>query len=387
MNDNAVTLGRIRGIRILVHWSWILIFLLVTWSLATAYLPHHFPAWPVSESWLVGAIAAFLLFLSVLIHELSHSITAQRYGVKVESITLYLFGGASDIATDMRSPRQEFWIVAAGPLSSLVLAAIFLAGHLLTPHPDWMAAILGYLGLINGLLAAFNLVPAFPLDGGRVLHSLVWKVTGDQNKALRVSTTVGGWVAWAFILIGIWEAFAGDLVGGIWLVLIGWFLHNASAAAMISTQQTATWGHLTAADVMTKVRPVTSDDRLDRAVHAMLQQDERALPVVDGDSFRGVLTVENIRQFEPEQWPATAAYRAMTPAGELGAVVPDLGIVDVLALLGRDRPVLPVLQDGQLIGLVSRTGVAEYLRLRQDLGLDSLTSSSGSPAGAGNLGT
>lgn len=384
MNDNALLLGRVRGIRILVHWSWI--FLLVTWSLATAYLPHHFPAWPVSESWLVGAAAALLLFLSVLVHEVSHSITAQRYGVKVESITLYLFGGASDIATDMRSPRQEFWIVAAGPLSSLVLAAVFLAAHLLTPHPDWMAAILGYLGLINGLLAAFNLVPAFPLDGGRILHSLVWKVTGDQTKALRVSTTVGGWMAWAFILIGIWDAFAGDLVGGIWLVLIGWFLHNASAAAMISSQGTASWGHLTAADIMTKVRPITSDDRLDRVVHQILQQDERALPVVDGDSFRGLLTVENIRQFEPEQWPVTAAYRAMTPVGELGSVTPELGSAAVLALLAHDRPVLPVLQDGRLIGLVSRTGVAEYLRLRHDLGLDSPRSTSGSPAGAGKLG-
>ncbi len=371
MQGNAISLGTIRGIKIRLHWTWAIVFLLLTWSLAEGYFPQNFRSWSAAEYWLVAAAAAILLFVTVLIHELSHSLVARAQGLPVDSITLYLFGGVSNLTHEPESAGQEFVMAAAGPLASVVLGLIFLGLYASLVVPDWLSALFGYLGTINLILAFFNLVPAFPLDGGRILRSALWGFTKNARRATRSATRMSEGVAWVFILLGIWIAFTVDLVSGLWLALIGWFVFNAA----VSYRTLSGPGPLAAlhvADVMTS-NPATipPETRVDVAVQDyLLREDERALPVMGDGRLLGLLSVSDIRHFPPEQWSTVAVWRAMTPVDRLDTVPPDAPLTDAVRLMTEHRRnELPVVQDGQLVGLLSRGKVAHYLQVRRELGL------------------
>ncbi|MHB9091687.1 MAG: site-2 protease family protein, partial [Chloroflexota bacterium] len=226
--ESSFTLGKIRGIEIGVHFTWLIVFALVTVSLALGYFPQNFPELSSTTDWLLGAAAALLLFASVLVHELSHSFVAQSKGIAVRGITLFIFGGVSNIQGEPHEARDELLIAAAGPVSSLVLGLVFAGLMSVTQGASQtLTALLSYLAVINISLAIFNLIPGFPLDGGRVFRSIVWLVTGSFEGATRIATAVGQVIAYLFIFGGLLIAFSGSFLSGIWLAFIGWFLSNA----------------------------------------------------------------------------------------------------------------------------------------------------------------
>jgi len=234
----SLRVARIAGIEISIHYTWILIFVLITWSLAAGYFPDEYPGWETATYWITALIAALLLFFSVLFHEFSHSLMARSRGLPVRSITLFLLGGISNLESEPEKPGVEFAIAIIGPLSSLALAAIFWGVLKLDWAPEGpVKATVNYLILVNILLAAFNILPGFPLDGGRVLRSLIWGVTSDLKKATNIASTIGQVFGWIMIAAGVFVALTGQLLNGIWLVFIGWFLNTSAEAALYVSER------------------------------------------------------------------------------------------------------------------------------------------------------
>src|SRR5690348_243241 len=257
MPTNAVRIGRIAGIEIRVHPSWLIVFVLVTWSLATAYFPEQDPAFTTAENWGLAAISALLLFGAVLLHELSHSVVAKQRGLGVDSITLFVFGGVSSLAGEPRRPGTQFLVAAAGPIMSLAVAAVAFALSVGLAGVSLGAAVMfRYLATVNVLLAVFNLIPGFPLDGGRVLQSLIWKATSDRVRATRIAGGVGQGVAYLFIFWGLWQMFTGNFVGGLWIAFIGWFLLSAASGTVRQLALEEQLGGLTVGEIMRR-EPIT----------------------------------------------------------------------------------------------------------------------------------
>src|SRR3990172_11916008 len=225
-------IGRIAGVEIAVHWSWLFIFVLVTSSFATGILEEFFPEWSDARRWGVGVIIAAIFFTSILLHELSHSLVAKAKGIPVKGITLFVFGGVSNLGREAQSAAEEFQVAVVGPLTSLAIGALFaiLWAALRVPAPQ-ASGIAGYLAFINGVIAAFNMLPGFPLDGGRVFRAIVWSRNQDRLAATRIASRVGEWIAYGMMALGIVYTFFGGLFSGLWFLLIGFFLRNASSAS------------------------------------------------------------------------------------------------------------------------------------------------------------
>jgi Zn-dependent protease len=236
MKRNTLSIGKIFGIPLHLDLSWFLIFALVTWSLAVSYFPSEFKNWPTYEFWIVGAFTSIFFFASVLIHELGHSVVALRYNVSVKSITLFIFGGVAQIAAEPPSAVAEFFIAIAGPLTSFLLAGLFTLLETLFSGMTPLFAGFKYLAYINLVLAIFNLIPGFPLDGGRVFRAILWGSTHSLRKATRIAAMVGQVVAFGFILLGFWQILTGNLGNGIWIAFIGWFLQSAAVSELRSQQ-------------------------------------------------------------------------------------------------------------------------------------------------------
>src|SRR3989337_386187 len=228
MNRYTISLGRILGIPISLDPSWFLIFILLTWTLASSYFPTEFRNWSAAQYWIIGAITAILFFVSVLLHELGHSVVALRYKIPVRRITLFVFGGVAQIGAEPPSALSEFWIAIAGPVVSFALAASFYLLELAFAGLAPLFALAKFLAFINGTLGVFNLIPAFPLDGGRVFRAIVWGITNNLLRATRIASAAGQIFAFLMIFYGIFLAFNDNIIGGIWLVFIGWFLNNAA---------------------------------------------------------------------------------------------------------------------------------------------------------------
>src|SRR6266511_269952 len=367
---NGLRMGRLFGINIYLDWSWLLIFLLVAWSLATQFALMH-PAWGPELAWSVAIAAALLFFASVLAHELAHSIVAQAQGIPVRNITLFLFGGVANIQQEPRSPRGEFLLAIVGPLTSLVIGVIcLLAASLFAPLPADAAmnpglvlvaltpltTVLLWLGSINIILGVFNLLPAFPLDGGRVLRAILWGATGNFRMATRWATRIGQLFAWLLIFTGIAMIFGVEvpffgtgLVGGLWLAFIGWFM---SSAARQSEQQVAVHDMLEgvpAARLMrANVPAVPPRMSVGDLVHRyVMGTDERAFPVLDGDRLLGLVTLEDIRKVAREDWDIRTVAEIMTPADQLAVVQQQDDAAAVLdKLTERNVHQVPVMSNG-----------------------------------------
>src|SRR5947207_14338893 len=228
--QSTIRIGRIAGIEIGLHYTWLFAVVLIAWSLSVGYFPSVLPALGAATYWALGILAALLLFVSVLLHELSHSLVARARGLQVDSITLFIFGGVSNLQSEALTARDEFLVAVVGPVSSLVLAGIFWLLSQGMAVSSAAAALFGYLALVNVLLGVFNLIPGFPLDGGRVFRSLVGGATGDMRRATVVAAYAGQAVGWLLILWGFVRLLSGDFFGGLWTAFIGWFLNNAAEA-------------------------------------------------------------------------------------------------------------------------------------------------------------
>ncbi len=386
----SLRLGRIAGIEIGIHYTWLLAFALIAWSLAAGFFPGAAPGHTLGAYWIAGIISALLLFVSVLLHELAHSLVAQARGIPVRSITLFIFGGVSNLEEEAERPAVEFAMAIVGPLTSLVLALIFwimfqamqpavslasffrIGGWL--PQENIVAASLFYLALINALLAAFNILPGFPLDGGRVLRSILWGASGNLVRATNIAATVGRLFGWGFIGWGVFQVlFAGDWLGGLWIAFIGWFLSNAADA---SRQEATLKEHLTGArvkDVMyVSQESISPKTTVADVVYGIFQQRfRRAVPVCQDNRPVGIVTITDLKGLPQEKWAETPVEQIMTRE-PLYSVTPEDDLNAAMKLITQhDLNQVLVLSQGQCAGLLSRADIIRYLQLSQELRMKS----------------
>jgi Zn-dependent protease len=377
---NSITLGRIGGIVVGVHYSWLWIAALVVWSLAGRYFPERHPGWETGTYWLTGAIAMLALFASVLVHELGHSLAAGLRGISVRSITLFLFGGVAHIEEDAETAGDEFAIAIAGPLTSFALAGVlWLAHRAVAPAQPAdptiggiVAAILGYLATVNVLLGVFNLLPGFPLDGGRVFRALVWSVTGNPLRATRIASYTGQGLGLLLIFLGISLVLGGIILSGIWIAIIGWFLRSAAGAEHQGKEVTEQLRGVQVAQIMDTTPVAASPDLKvqDFIVRHALQQGNRALPVTDGGRLIGIVSVTDAKEVPPEDWPSTSVAEIMTPA-PLKTIAPEAPVGTALQLLVEEAyNQLPVVKEMRLVGLLTREHILRFLHLRRTMELD-----------------
>ncbi len=371
MTKNTIPLGRIMGIPVGLDYSWFLIFALMTWSLAASYYPSEFKTWSTAEYWIVGAVTAILLFGSVLLHELGHSFIALRYKIPVRSITLFIFGGVAQIGAEPPSAAAEFWIAIAGPIVSFLLAIFF---ELLKPFVGAFSPILAlaeYLAYINGALALFNLIPGFPLDGGRVFRAIVWGLTNSLRKATVIAANVGRFVAYIFILLGVWQLFTGDFANGLWIAFIGWFLESAASAQLQQQNiQDVLAGHRVSDAMRRDFASVDTSISLEQIVNEhILGGARRSLVVKQNDQIAGLLTTHRIQSVPKTEWPTTTAAQVMIPAQEMKWVRPEDELMQALSEMDRDGVnQLPVMDNGQIQGILGRDDVISMIRTLNEFG-------------------
>ncbi|NTU78996.1 MAG: site-2 protease family protein [Chloroflexales bacterium] len=369
MKRPTIGLGRLLGIRIELDYSWFLVFALLTWSLATGYYTQSLPGTPALGTWGLGALSAVLLFGSVLLHELGHALVARRDHVPVRRITLFLFGGVAELGAEPAGPLAELRIALAGPAVSLALAVLFAVLQALA-GPTPLRALFALLASINGTLALFNLLPGYPLDGGRVVRAALWGLTHDVARATRVAARLGQGIAYLFVMLGAWEILLGNL-GGLWLALIGWFLAGAASAQV--TQQRLhdlLAGHRVAEAMSRDYTAIPGDRTLQQLVdEEVLGRTQRCFMVEQDGETLGLLTLHDITAVPRSAWPSTSAAQAMRPAALLRTTSPDADLWLALEAMQRDGVnQLPVLADHHTLGLLSRDGVITFLRTRRKLG-------------------
>jgi Zn-dependent protease/CBS domain-containing protein len=365
MNKSTISLGRILGIPIGLDYSWFLIFALLTWSLSTSYYPAEFKDWPAIQYWVVGAATAIMLFASVLVHELGHSVVSIRNKVPVRSITLFIFGGVAQIEAEPPSAIAELWIALAGPATSFALAIFFGLLQSLAGAIAPLLALFKYLAYINGSLALFNLIPGFPLDGGRVFRAVVWGITHNLRRATFVAASLGRFIAYLFIFLGVWQMFTGNFGNGLWIAFIGWFLENAAISEIRQqTLQDLLAGHHVADAMRHDYTMVKLDDTLEQLVNEhILGAGRRSLIVEQDDRVVGLLTLHTLKGIPHSNWATTTAAQAMIPTEQMKWVRPDMELKDALKEMDRDGVnQLPVMAGDQIQGVLGRDDVISLLR-------------------------
>jgi Zn-dependent protease/CBS domain-containing protein len=370
--SGSFRLGSIAGIAIYINISWLIIVVFLTISLASGWFPSTSPGYPAATYLLLGFISTILLFVSVLLHELAHSFVARARGLPVKSIVLFIFGGVSNIEQEAHSAGTEFLMAFVGPLTSLLIGALCYGLFFLTQSShSLLVPVLEYLGFVNLLLGVFNLLPGFPLDGGRVLRSIIWKITGSAYTATRAATIVGQIIAYLFILLGIWLFFTGNTFNGLWFGFIGWFLlSSAQSVRMQSSLQNnlsgVTVGQLMNPNPMTVPANISLQKLVD---DYFLPQGLRSALVLQGDQLGGLITLSDIRHVPRDQWPQQPVGFAMQPLERLHTITSQQPVSEALPLFaGQDINQLPVMQDGQLIGVLTRDAIIRALHVRQTLG-------------------
>ena len=371
MIKGSLRVARIAGIDIGIHYTWFIIFVLITWSLAVGYFPLEYPGWGELVYWLTSAAAALMLFISVLIHELAHSLVAISRGLPVKSITLFLLGGVSNLENEPEKPGVEFAIAIVGPLTSVALAGLFWAVDILGFAPAGpVKAIALYMMEINVLLAAFNILPGFPLDGGRVLRALIWGMTNDLKKATDIAAMVGQVFGWLLIGLGVFWALAGNLMGGMWLVFIGWFLNGAAEASRRDLELRSLWLNVRVANVMNNnpetVGPASPVEALVNEVY--VKKGIRVAPVVDDGRLLGIVSLADVKKLAPGEWRNTPVAKVMTSL-PLKIVRPEDDIktaVQLMAEHGLNQ--LPVVVEDRLVGLLNRADIIRYVQVHHELG-------------------
>jgi Zn-dependent protease/CBS domain-containing protein len=359
----AWRVATILGIPIRVHFSWFIVFGLITWSLSTAYFPRVAPDLPAASYWIKGVLAALLLFASVGFHELAHSLVARRYHLAIESITLFIFGGVAQMKSEPPHPRAEFMIAIAGPLSSLLLAGVFLSLSVTTA--GGIKALFAYLAQINFIVAVFNLIPGFPMDGGRVLRSILWGRRNNYFSATQTASSVGQKIAMFFIIYGVLSVFVG-LPGGLWLMLIGWFLYTAAQASYQRSTLQESLAGVAVRDVMVKdVVALTVGLSIRDAVdHYFLRYGYGGFPVMDDGNFLGFVTLKAVKDVPQDQWGTVKIGEVVAPHQKRWEIAPDDEAMKALELMLReDQGRLVVLDHGKVTGLITRNGLARYVQI------------------------
>lgn len=374
MFTRAVRLFDIFGFRIKVDPSWLLIAALVVWTLSGGYFPSHVPGLGYGDYLGLAVIAMLAFFAGLILHELAHSLVARRFGLGIGGITLFIFGGVAELDEEPASPVSEFWIAIAGPAMSLALAGLAWLTHLALEGAEVsapMQAVFEYLAVINLILAVFNLLPAFPLDGGRVLRAALWRASGDLVRATRSASTISELVAYALIALGLLSLFSGATVGGLWQILIGFFLMSAARGTYQQLLVKSALGNRTVARMMTTdVHQASPDDTLTRVVNEiMLAHAISFVPVTEGEHLLGYVDTGLVRRIDRENWDNTHVGDIFIAADDENTLHPDFpadALLQRIAKSGRRKYL--VAEKQRLLGVITLTDLLSYLAVLQDIG-------------------
>ena len=372
-----IKLGRIFGVEIGLHYSWFIIALLITFSLAGHFQTNN-PGWSDGLRWGVAIVTALLFFVSIVLHELSHAMVAKLRGLPVKSITLFALGGVAQIEKEAADAKTEFWMGIIGPITSFVIGVICLA---ITVALGWtppespqrpLPAMLMWLGYINIALAIFNMIPGFPLDGGRVLRGIVWWITGDAKRATTIAARVGQVIAFAMIIYGVMQFFQGAGFNGLWLAFIGWFLLSASRESYAQMVISEGLRGLRVADVMSRDFPVVdANSNLQTFAEENLTRTGRRFWVVtvNGEP-EGIITPDEVSGVTRNRWPYTTVADVMRPLDATRSVNPNTPVTEALEVMARqDLNQLPVVNEKGLAGLISRAHILQLIQTRAELHL------------------
>lgn len=368
----SFSVGRIAGIRLEINPSWLIILVLLTSSLATNWFPQMVPHLNGGVAIGLGLLASLLLFASVVVHEMAHALVARARGLPVSSVTLFIFGGVSNLEQEPRTAGAEFQLSIVGPLASLLIGGIALGGLALLPAQlPILAALLHYLGVTNIILGLFNLIPGFPLDGGRVFRSLIWGATGNLRVATQWATGVGQLVAYVFIVFGLLQVFSGALFTGLWIAFIGWFLLHAAQNSNTQVQLESVMRGVTVGQIMQPTPLIVAANRTVRQLvdTILLPNSATVVPVEQMGRFAGMITLDEVRHVPQDQWDQTTVGQVMTPLTQLHTVRPEQSVLDVLPqMVGRNVNLLPVVAgDEHLVGMVTHEAIVHFLTVRSSL--------------------
>ena len=362
--SGTLTLFRVRGIPVRVHMSWLVVFGLIAWSLASGYFPHELPNLPLLTYWANGLLAAALLFVSVFLHELSHSVVAVHYGIPVSGITLHIFGGVSQLTREPDRPGAEWNMAIVGPLTSLAIAGLLALLHRFADLSAPAAAVTRYLMLMNAMVGAFNLLPGFPLDGGRLLRALIWKATGDLRRATRAAARTGAAVALFLMMIGIIQTIAGNFVSGVWLLFIGLFLRQAAEGSSREQQVRQALSTLAVRDVMPRtVVQVPADLSVASLVEDVFWTHHvSSFPVIESGRVVGLVTVDQLKRVPRSRWADMRVRDLMRPLDETLQAAPGESLWEAFKkLVGNGVGRLAVLDGGRLVGYLSMKDITHVL--------------------------
>jgi Zn-dependent protease/predicted transcriptional regulator len=373
MFGRPIPLFKLAGFQVGLDWSWFIIAVLITWTLASGVFPYYYPDLTPGAYWSMGVIAALGLFASIVLHELGHATVARRYGLPIRRITLFIFGGVAEMEAEPERPAAEFWVAIAGPIVSFLVGLVcwlLLQAAAVVGAGVPVVGVLAYLASINVILAVFNLVPAFPLDGGRILRAALWYWKGSLRWATRVSSTIGGGFGILLIVLGVYRVLVGDFVGGMWWFLIGLFVRFAAQA---SYQQVVMREALRGVPVrrIMSANPITVpsgitiaqliDDYVYRHHHDMY-------PVVDNGRLVGCVSMNDIKRLPRERWSSTTVSEVRQPCTGATAISPDTDAMEVLSLMTRSQNTRLLVTEGdRLVGVVTLRDVMKFLNVKLNL--------------------
>lgn len=373
MFGRSIDLFKVFGFRVRVDMSWIILAILVAWSLSSGYFPVRFEDLSTRTYWTMGILGAAGLFLSIIFHETAHSLVARRFGMPMKGITLFVFGGVAEMGSEPPSPKAEFFMAVAGPLSSFVLAGVFLGVYAAGLRLGWPVAVTGvamYLGAINGLLALFNLVPAFPLDGGRVLRSILWKARGNLRWATRISSRIGSGFGILLIVLGIVSFLSGNVVGGLWWFLIGMFIRGA---ASMSYQQLLVRRALEGETIrrFMSENPVTVPPSLsveDLVENYIYRHHHKMFPVAEDGRLGGCVTTKQVKAVPRDQWGRTRVGEIASGCSGENTVSPGADAVKALSIMSRTQASRLLVTEGdRLVGIVSLKDLLNFISDKVEL--------------------
>ncbi len=373
MFGRSITIFRLLGFEVKIDFSWILLALIITWSLAQGLFPYYFKNLTATTYWWMGIFGALGLFFSIVFHELSHSIIARRFGLPIKGITLFVFGGVAHMEEEPPSAKVEFLMAIAGPVSSIILGFVFYVLHVVVKAGGWSVAIsgvIGYLAFINWILAGFNLLPAFPLDGGRVLRAALWRWKRNIKWATRIASRIGSVFGIVLIIGGVFQLFSGNVIGGIWWFMIGMFLQNA---ARMSYRQLITRQALEGEQVRNFLKPnpitVSPSISIEELVEDYIYKYHyKMFPIVENDTLIGCITTRQIRRVPKAEWKTKKVGDLITSCSTENVIEPDIDAIKALAIMNRTgNSRFMVVEGSKLIGILALKDIMKFLSVKLDL--------------------